>query len=100
MRTRLTIMAIVLAAVTAAIGTIVMLTLLLGWLGLAIGLLGALAVLVAYRLFVQPWQHRWGAADQEVHRSMPGDDLIPDAASPAPTASSLSCNSSRWATRS
>jgi hypothetical protein len=57
MRTRLTIMAIVLAAVTAAIGTIVMLTLLLGWLGLAIGLLGALAVLVAYRLFVQPWQH-------------------------------------------
>jgi hypothetical protein len=34
-----------------------------------------------YRLWVQPWQHRWGATDEEVGAAMPGDDLIPDAAS-------------------
>ena len=81
MRTRLTIMGIVLAAVAAALGTIALLGALFGWPGLAIGVLGAAAVLVAYRLLLQPWQHRWGATDQEVHRAMPGDDLILDAAS-------------------
>src|SRR4029450_10407168 len=35
----------------------------------------------AYRLLVQPWQHRWGATDEEVHRAMPRGDLIPDPAS-------------------
>jgi hypothetical protein len=81
MRTRLTIMGIVLAAVAAALGTIALLGALFGWPGLAIGMLGAAAVLVAYRLLLQPWQHRWGATNQEVHRAMPGDDLILDAAS-------------------
>jgi hypothetical protein len=81
MRTRLMIMGIVLAAVAAALGTIALLSTLFGWPGLAIGVLGAAAVLVAYRLLLQPWQHRWGATDQEVHRAMPGDDLILDAAS-------------------
>ena len=81
MRTRLTIMAIVLAATTGAIGIIVLLAIMLGWPGLAIGALGTVAVLVVYRFIIQPWQHRWGAADEEVHRAMPGDDLIPDAAS-------------------
>jgi hypothetical protein len=81
MRTRLTIMAIVLAAATAAIGVIVLLVIALGWLGLAIGALGILTVLAAYRRWIQPWQHRWGATDAEVRRAMPGDDLIPDAAS-------------------
>jgi hypothetical protein len=38
----------------------------LGWPGLAIGALGILTVLGAYRLWIQPWQHRWGAIDQEV----------------------------------
>jgi hypothetical protein len=81
MRTRLVIMAIVLAAAIGAIGVIALLVLALGWLGLAIGAVGTAAVLGLYRLWVQPWQHRWGATDQEVGRAMPGDDLIPDAAS-------------------
>ena len=81
MRTRLTIMGIVLAAVAAALGTIALLGALFGWRGLAIGMLGAAVVLVAYRLLLQPWQLRWGATDHEVGRAMPGDDLILDAAS-------------------
>jgi hypothetical protein len=80
-RTRLVIMAIALAAAIGAIGVIALLVLALGWLGLAIGAVGTAAVLGLYRLWVQPWQHRWGATDQEVGRAMPGDDLIPDAAS-------------------
>jgi hypothetical protein len=79
MRTRLTIMAIVLAAATGAVGVVVLLVVMFGWLGLAIGALGTIAVLAAYRLWIQPWQHRWGATDEEVRRPMPGDDLIPDA---------------------
>ena len=81
MRTRLTIMAIVLAAAISAVGVIALLVVALGWLGLAIGTAGTAAVLGVYRLWVQPWQHRWGATDEEVHRPMPGDDLIPGAAS-------------------
>ena len=81
MRTRLTIMAIVLAAAAGAVGVVVLLVVMFGRRGLAIGTLGTIAVLVAYRLLLQPWQHRWGATDQEVHRAMPGDDLILDAAS-------------------
>jgi hypothetical protein len=81
MRTRLMIMGIVLAAAAAAAGTIALLSALFGWRGLATGMLGAVAVLVSYRLLVRPWQHRWGATDEEVRRPMPGDDLIPGAAS-------------------
>jgi hypothetical protein len=81
MRTRLTIMAIVLTAASAAAGILALLVVLLGWLGLAIGVAGATAVLVVYRVLVQPWQHRWGATDEEVGRAMPGDDLLPVAAS-------------------
>jgi len=80
MRTRLTIMAIVLAAAAGAVGVVVLLVVMFGRRGLAIGTLGTIAVLVAYRLWIQPWQHRWGATDEEVGRPMPGDDLIPDAA--------------------
>ena len=53
----------------------------LGWLGLAVGALGTLTVLAAYRRWIQPWQHRWGATDEEVRRPMPGDELLPGAAS-------------------
>jgi hypothetical protein len=81
MRTRLTIMGIVLAATISAIAVHALLAVTLGWLGLAIGAVGTAAVLGVYRLWVQPWQHRWGATDEEVHRAMPGDDLIPGAAS-------------------
>jgi hypothetical protein len=80
MRTRMTIVGIVLAAVAAALGVVVLLMLALGpWAGLGAGVLGAVAVLVAYRLVVQPWQHRWGATDEEVAAALPGDELIPDA---------------------
>jgi hypothetical protein len=37
------------------------------------------AALAAYALLIGPWHRRWGATDQEVARSMPGDDLVPDA---------------------
>jgi len=73
-------MAIVLAAAAGAVGVVVLLVVMFGRRGLAIGTLGTIAVLVAYRLWIQPWQHRWGATDEEVGRPMPGDDLIPDAA--------------------
>ena len=26
--------------------------------------------------FVRPWQHGWGATDEEVNRQMPGDENI------------------------
>jgi len=82
MRTRLVIVGIVLVAAAAAVGVVVALMGLLGpWPGLAVGALGAAAVLVAYRRWAQPWQHRWGATDEEVGVAMPGDELIPDAAS-------------------
>ena len=81
MRTRLVTMAIALAAAIGAIAVIALLVVALGWLGLAIAAVGTAAVLGLYRLWVQPWQHRWGATDEEVGRAMPGDDLIPDAAS-------------------
>jgi hypothetical protein len=80
MRTRMTIVGIVLAAVAAALGVVALLLLMLGpWAGLGAGVLGAAAVLVAYRLVAQPWQHRWGATDEEVAAALPGDELIPDA---------------------
>jgi len=34
-------------------------------------------VLAGYRPVVQPWQHRWGATDEEVGRAMPGDVVVP-----------------------
>lgn len=39
--------------------------------------LTVLAVLaVAYFVWVRPWQLRWGATDEEVHRPMPGDGIV------------------------
>ena len=82
MRTRLTIVGIVLGAALAALGMVVLLMRLLGaWTGLGVSVLAAAAVLVSYRLAVQPWQHRWGATDEEVAAAMPGDELVGGAAS-------------------
>jgi hypothetical protein len=81
MRTRLTIMAIVLAAATGPVGIVVPLVVTLGWLGLPMAAFGIVAALGAYWLWIQPWQHRWGATDEELRRAMPGDDILPDAAS-------------------
>jgi len=35
------------------------------------------AALGAYILLFRPWQHRWGATDEEVKRTLPGDELVP-----------------------
>jgi len=35
------------------------------------------AAVGGYLLLFLPWQHKWGATDEEVHRRLPGDDQIP-----------------------
>jgi hypothetical protein len=73
-------MVIVLAATTGAVGIVVLLAATLGWVGLLLAAFGIVAVAGGYRLWIQPWQHRWGATADEVRRAMPGDHLILDAA--------------------
>ena len=43
-------------------------------LGAVVVLLGAL-----FQLVYRPWQRNWGATDEEIGRSMPGDEIIPGA---------------------
>ena len=45
---------------------------------LEVAILAALVVL-AYLFLIRPWHLRWGASDAEVARSLPGDDLVPQA---------------------
>jgi hypothetical protein len=82
MRSKLTIMTIVVVVVLAALAILFGF---MAWFGVGPGLLlwvGIAAVgLTVYRLVIQPWQHRWGATDEEVARPMPGDEVIPGAAS-------------------
>ena len=81
MGTRLTIAGIVLVAAAAAAAVVVLLVALLGvTAGVVAAVAAAAAVLGAYRRWVQPWQHRWGATDEEVGAVLPGDEIIPDAA--------------------
>ncbi len=40
--------------------------------------LGAMGLL-AYYLRFRPWQRRWGATDEELQRTFPGDELVPEA---------------------
>jgi hypothetical protein len=82
MRSKLTIMAIVVVLVLAA------LTILFGfvrWLGVGLGLLLgfglAWVALTVHRTGSRPWQHRWRATDEEIARTMPGDAIIAGAAS-------------------
>ncbi len=35
-----------------------------------------IVALVAYLLGVRPWSRSWGATDEEVHRPLPGDELV------------------------
>ncbi|MCP4306601.1 MAG: hypothetical protein GY788_17370 [bacterium] len=82
MRTQMMIMVIVGTVFLAAIAVLVGLVLWLGWLsgaGVALGIL--VAVIGLYRWVIKPWHMRWGASDVEVARTMPGDQLIPDAGS-------------------
>ena len=78
------------AMITAIVGTILLaagavlagLVWRLGWLAGGGTWLGALIVLFAlYFLVVRPWHLRWGATDDEVAMSLPGDDLIQGAQS-------------------
>lgn len=39
-------------------------------------LLITILFLLLYLLFIRPWQLRWGAADAEVARTMPGDEIV------------------------
>ena len=44
-----------------------------------VGIFGAVA-LAAWRVVLTPWHRRWGATDDEVRMSLPGDDLVADPA--------------------
>jgi hypothetical protein len=80
MRSKTTIMAIVLGVAILSLGILGALMVALGpWLGLVVGVGIAAALLVLYRFVVQPWQHRWGATDEEIRRAMPGDEVIREA---------------------
>jgi hypothetical protein len=76
------IMVIVGTIFAAAVAVLVGLVMWLGWLtgsGVALGIL--VAAIGLYLWVIKPWHLRWGARDIEVTRTMPGDQLVPDAAS-------------------
>jgi hypothetical protein len=81
MRTKLTIVSIVLACIATGTAVFVGSILWFGWFGgvVVVGL--AMASLFVYLRMIRPWHSRWGATDAEVGRPLPGDELIPDAAS-------------------
>jgi hypothetical protein len=82
MRSKITIVSIVLGAMLGSLGILALLIAALGpWTGLAIGLGFTALVIIGYRLIVQPWQQRWGATDEETERPLPGDGMIPKARS-------------------
>jgi hypothetical protein len=82
MRTKVTIMTIVLGALLTSIGVLVTLLLTLGpWLGLGTGVGLPAIVLMAYFFLVRPRHSRRGATDEEVAPSMPGEELLPGAPS-------------------
>lgn len=37
-----------------------------------------LVALAVYLIFIQPWHQRWGTTDDELRRTLPGDDLVPE----------------------
>ena len=39
-------------------------------------LVGFIGLLVVYLKNIRPWELRWGARDEEVYCSMPGDDIV------------------------
>ena len=73
MRTQRTIGIILATCLLAGLTTVVGL---IAWLGIGPAL-GLVAVAIAAYLFaLGPWQRRWGATHDEVHRVLPGDDLL------------------------
>jgi hypothetical protein len=78
-RSKTTIVAIVLGVVVLCVGILVGLVVALGTvLGLLVAVTAATLVIVGYVTVVGPWQHRWNATDEEVARAMPGDEILPD----------------------
>ncbi len=37
---------------------------------------GTIILIFLYLRTIRPWQHRWGATDEEISRVMPGDDFV------------------------
>jgi hypothetical protein len=81
MKTMRRVLAVVLACVVLSLATWIALVLRFGWIrGTLVGLVVAAAVVGSYAVGIGPWQRRWGATDEEVLATMPGDDrLRPDA---------------------
>ncbi len=50
-------------------------------LGTAVALVIAAVMAAVYVALIKPWHLSWGATDEELRRSMPGDELLPDAVS-------------------
>jgi hypothetical protein len=77
MRTKRIIGLIVLGCVLASFAMLAGLIARLGAAtGIVVGLVTAVVVIATYVIVVGPWQRRWGASEEEVRRSMPGDDLL------------------------
>ena len=78
MRTRMTIMGLVLGAVIAGLAVASVAVLVLGpVIGLILVVAFAALVGVTYITRIGPWQRRWGSTPGEVAMTMPGDDLLP-----------------------
>ena len=78
MRTRMTIMGLVLGAVIAGLAVAFVAVLVLGpVIGLILVVAFAALVGVTYITRIGPWQRRWGSTPGEVAMTMPGDDLLP-----------------------
>ena len=73
---------LVIAGSLSALGTWLAAVVVLGRKrGTALSMAAAMVLAMLYRSAIRPWHLRWGATDDEVARSMPGDDLLPGAAS-------------------
>lgn len=81
MRTKFTIVAIVITCLTTTLVLLFTLAVWWSWAGVIAWFGGAALVLMGYVKALRPWHSRWGATDDEVARSMPGDGIIPMAAS-------------------
>ncbi len=81
MRTMRRVLAVVIGCVAVSVAAWIGLTFLFGWVtGTLIAAATLVFVVAVYLLVIGPWQRAWGATDEEVAATMPGDDLLrPDA---------------------
>lgn len=78
MRTRMTIMGLVVGVIAAGVAVASVTVVVLGpVVGLAVLIVFVALVLVGYVTRIGPWHRRWGATGGEVAMAMPGDDLLP-----------------------